>query len=539
HREVVRMAHARWVMVFALGLGVGCGRSIRHETDGEDTGGSSGSSGESTGGSGATTGGFGGASGSSGGAVQGGSSGSGAAGAGGESNDSGRLFYQSSGALVSTDLDGADFVELCPPTESWTKYHLVGVDGETVIVYRQRVVNSLEGDIVRVTLDGSTCQTIFSESLALPLSPIVDGRVVFVVAPVAAAQELELPAPPQPITVRPTGLASIGTDGEGYALFAPSGVLSSQIVGDRVVFTQVTAGIPELYSALPDTTGRETLLPDAGNRWVAAATGRRMVVNAQGGDVYAVDDDGGRPLPLSIGPDSDIAEGFAGDWVVLLRSKGTAELPQTDLYAVPLAGGEPVPLATTTEFEGLLGSRGDRVVFARGAEAAYGEILSVRLDGSDTEPIAPLSEGGGEFMGLGDSRVVFIRAMPTRTTYFSANLDGSDSVTLLENATRLAAIVGDRVIFYLGGSQDLVSVPITGGEAVPLADAQAQDWLVGRLGETVIVRSADLETEGEIFRIATDGSSRRVLLPSARYVGAITEACGAVPEGELGLSACR
>jgi hypothetical protein len=533
------MAHARWVMVFALGLGVGCGRSIRHETDGEDTGGSSGSSGESTGGSGAATGGLGGASGSSGGTVQGGSSGNGAAGAGGESTDSGRLLYQSSGALVSTDLEGADLVELCPPTESWAKYHLVGVDGETVIVYRQRVVNSLEGDIVRVTLDGSACETIFTESLGLPLSPVVRGRVVFVVAPVAAAQELELPAPPERITIQPTGLASIGTHGEGYALFAPSGVISSQIVGGRVVFSQLTAGITELYSALPDTTGRETVLPDAGNRWVAAATGRRMVVNAQGGDVYAVDDDGGRPLPLSMGPDSDIAEGIAGDHVVLLRSKGTLELPQTDLYAVPLAGGEPVPLATTTDFEGFLGSRGERAVFSRGPEAAYGELLSVRLDGSDTRPIAPLSEGGGEFMGLGDSRVVFIRTMSTRSAYFSTNLDGSDSVSLLTNATRLAAIVDDRVIFYVGGSQDLVSVPIAGGEAVPLADSQAQDWLVGRLGKTVIIRSADLDAEGEIFRIATDGTSRSVLLPSARYVGAITEACGAVPEGGLGLSACR
>ena len=138
---------------------------------------------------------------------------------------------------------------------------------------------------MRVTLDGSACETIFSESISMPLAPVVGGRIVFAVAPVATAQELELPAPPERISVRPTGLASIGTDGDGYALFAPSSVVSSRIVGGRVIFAQVVAGTPELYSALPDTTGRETLLPGMGSRSVAAATGQRLVVNANSGDV--------------------------------------------------------------------------------------------------------------------------------------------------------------------------------------------------------------------------------------------------------------
>ena len=240
---------------------------------------------------------------------------------------------------------------------------------------------------------------------------------------------------------------------------------------------------------------------------------------------------------MSIGPDNDMAQGIAEDRVVLLRFMETGDLPQTDVYVIPLAGGEPVPLAATAEYEAFEGSSGDRVFFARGSEVAYGELLSVKLDGSDTRPIALLSEGGGDLVGFGDSRVVFRRDLPTSAAFLSANLDGSDPVTLLENAASFAAIVGDRVILYVGATQDLVSVPITGGEGVLIADAAAQDWLVGRLGQTLVIRSANLDTEGEIFRIATDGTSRSTLLSSARYVGALTEACGSVPAGDL--SACR
>jgi hypothetical protein len=100
---------------------------------------------------------------------------------------------------------------------------------------------------------------------------------------------------------------------------------------------------------------------------------------------------------------------------------------------------------------------------------------------------------------------------------------------LHENANTLAAVAGDRVVLYVGsGNYDLVSVPIAGGEPWLLADTAESEWVVGKLGTTLVIQRGSRDTEAEVLRIDADGSRGRSLSPSARYVGAVTETCGAV-----------
>ena len=84
---------------------------------------------------------------------------------------------------------------------------------------------------------------------------------------------------------------------------------------------------------------------------------------------------------------------------------------------------------------------------------------------------------------------------------------------------------------------DVVSVPLAGGEAVVLADGPTPDYVIARLGETLVIQPESVR-EGAVLRANADGSGRGVLVDAGRYVGAFTAACGAVLPYESLLKAC-
>ncbi|HEX6275664.1 MAG TPA: hypothetical protein VFZ53_21630 [Polyangiaceae bacterium] len=525
---------ARLGLMLVLGFGVGCGRSVRNA---EDTG-AGGSSGKGSGGTGSGRGGVGGASGAG---ARGGSSGTGAAGAGGEGASSARLFYETLGALVSTDLAGGELVEHCLQPNVSGKYVLVGLDGDRVIFFFQKGVSPYDTAIVRVALDGSECRTVFEGPITSAISPFIGGRIVFSVPPVAATAELELPEPPQRIPLAASGLASIRTTGEDYTLLAPRGVRFVSTEGERVVFG-TTETIPEAFSILPDGTERTSLMPDAGSQSIAFVRDGRAIVNVSG-DVYTVNEDGSDFFAVSAGPELDHAAGLAGEFLILGRTSSSGSLPGTDLYAVGMDGAGLVPLATNPESESFAGASGERVIFTRGT-AGGSDLYSVLVDGTDVRTLAASPEAHEYLVAFADERALFASVTSVggagRLAFISSELDGGDPVVLHDDAISLPAVVDGRaVVMVRANDYDLVSVPLVGGAPTFLADSRYQDWLVGRLGSSLIVHAGSLGEAGVVSRVTADGSVRSELMPSALYVGAVTEACGAVPAGDYGLALCR
>jgi hypothetical protein len=525
---------ARLGLLLVLGFGVGCGRSIRNA---EDTG-TGGSSGEGAGGAGSGRGGAGGASGTG---ARGGSSGTGAAGAGGGSASSTRLFYETLGTLVSTDLAGGERVEHCLPANVSGRYELVGLDGDRAIFFFRQGVSPYDTAIVRVALDGSECRAVYTGPINSAISPFIGGRIVFSVPPVAATAELELPEPPQAIPISTSGLASIRTTGEDYTLLAPRGVKFVSTEGERVVFGQ-TEATAEAFSVFPDGTARTSLMPGAGSQSIAFVRDGRAIVNVSG-DVYSVNEDGSDFFALSVGPELDHAAGLAGEFVILGRTSSNGSLPGTDLYAVGMDGARLVPLATNPESESFSGASGKRVVFARGS-AAGSDLYSVLVDGTDVRTLAASPEAHEYLVAFADERAVFASVTSVgdagRLAFISSELDGGAPVVLHDDAISLPVVVDGRAVLMVRANQyDLVSVPLAGGAPTFLADSRAQDWPVGRLGSSLIVHAGSLGEAGVVSRVTADGSVRSELMPSALYVGAVTEACGAVPAGDYGLALCR
>jgi hypothetical protein len=495
----------RVTLFLALALGVGCGLSTGHGANGD----SASAGGNGTAGSDSGSGGT-----SSCGAATGG--GSGSDGVGGDGNTGTRLFFQSSGALLASDFDGNELVELCPGEDDPGAYTLIGTEGDFTLVSRDRCSTAGETSILRVARDGSRCSVVYSAecnttfggSTIQALSPIVSGRVVFSLLP----PNLEL-AP------YATGLASVRTDGSGYEVIAVEGVGITQLVGGRVVFyyRRTASDAFEVHTACADGTDRKPLIPSSLTQ-VFVTAGTRLIVDsyAQHG-VVAVDPDGGRLVELAVGPSSGSTAGLAGDHVVIRR--------RADLYAVPINGGELVPLATTAEDELFEGASGDRIVY----NAPWGDVFSVKLDGSDTQPIARTARE--EFVSdIEGDRVLLFRASGTEPILYdlvSAAIDGSDTVTLVDGLYGgMPTLVGDRAITGSFQSTDLMSFSAMGGDPVVLAASGTYSSIVGRIGSTLIIQT---EWDGEIVRIEADGSDRRVLLPSGTYVGAITERCGVLP----------
>jgi hypothetical protein len=268
-------------------------------------------------------------------------------------------------------------------------------------------------------------------------------------------------------------------------------------------------------------------VPDAGSKTIAGIRDRRILVNAlTSSDVYAVDADGGNLAALAVGPEIDSGAGFVGDRVFIHRSapSGTADERQFDIVSVDMNGGELTPIATSLDGELLRGTIGDRIIYERASD-----IYTARLDGSDALPVTQTPGVNDLYsVSVGD-RLVFQNGDLGYASYFSVFSDGSGLVTLHESANGLAAIAGDRIVLYVGlGNYDLVSVPVSGGEPWLLADAAEPDWLVGMLGTTLVIQRGAREAEAEILRIDADGSRALRLAASARYVGAVTEACGAL-----------
>ena len=526
----------------ALALAVGCGSSHRNENDGDsgtatggsagERGGSSGSSGSagSSAQSGSTQGGSaqgGSAAGGSpeGGSTQGGSAG--AAGEGGGSTTPTRLLLQTGNALSATDPETAEMTEICPEATAPVRYNLLDWVNERAIVFRQYTTAPTAGEILRVALDGSECASLLlSESIWTAYGPTASGRVVLATAPVVTSA-LGAPDNAEIKLFRTFGLASVALDGSPLEVLAPNGTFSVQIADERVLFLQsVETGGYDVFSARPGAGSVAPLVPISGSKTISSIRGRRVLVNnGTAGDPYAVDVDGGNLVTLATGAELDYCVGWVGNRVVISRTINPGIAEQSDLFSVDESGGELTPIAFSADNELFRGSAGERVIYERASD-----LHSVRADGSYTRVLLE-TPGVSEVLAaaIGD-RIVFGSVFSSATTYFSAASDGSDLVTLHEASSGFAAAVGDRVVLYVGAENyDLVSVPIRGGDPYLLADGAATDSLVGTLGTMLVIhRGNDREAPGEVFRIDADGSRGARLHASARYIGSVSEACGAL-----------
>lgn len=523
-------------MVWAAGracillvLASACGKSVqRAQSDGSETSGAAGAD-AGVAGTGATvvcmgvTGGAGGPGRASG----------GAGGDGGRASEGTRLFYVSDGAFVSTDFDGGDSIELCPKSDTWGRYTLVGTDGEALIVYRERsAIRRSEPDdvaVLRVALDGSECTAICTEVESdvynpvhlRPLSPVSNGRVVLVIPS---------NPPPDPGYPPTSGLASVRTDGTGLVVLAPTDVDQAYVLDERVLYTDAYS---ELYSSHAEFAQRTPLVPWPGSKSFTVASGKRLVVNVFPNRVVSVDSDGQGLVDLATSPDT-YAHGVVGETVVIHRD--VPGIAQVDLFAVPLSGGELVPLATGAGMKAFVAASGERIVYLvydanEDDEDEDHDLWSVRRDGTDPLPIAATPEQESVHAVDGD-RVVFSRRPPDFSVppmLLSARLDGTEVTTLADGTDAVSTIVDGRVVFYAGTERTVFSVPITGGTPIALAGGAETTAVYGRLGRTLIVYLGDGFGEGELVRVDADGSNRTVLSASAYYVGALTERCGILP----------
>lgn len=539
---------ARAAAILVLGIAMGCGSSLKNDNDGD------GGNGTETGGGAGEGGGSGGSSGSAGSSAEGGSAqggsaeggsaqggsatgGSaqggmgGAAGEGGDSTIPTRLFLQTANALFATDPETAETTEVCPPATTPVRYNLIDWVNERAIVFRQYTGTVFAGEILRVALDGSECTSfLLSESVYMALWPAAGDHIVLGINP-ALTSTLGAMGGGDAMVTRPAGLASLALDGSPLEVLAPDGVLWAQVVGERVLFVQsVEAGF-EIFSALPGAGSVTPLVPIPGSKNLSAVRGRRVLVNdTTSSDPYAVDVDGGNLVPLATGADLDFGVGFVENRVIISRTINPGITEQRDLLSVDENGGELTPIAFSADSETFLGSVGERVIYQRADD-----LHTVRADGSDARPILETPGVFEVFAGAAGDRIVFGSVHSSGTRYFSAAPDGSDVVTLYEASSGFAGAAGDRVVLYIGAeSYDLVSVPVTGGDPFLLADGAATDWLVGTLGTTLVIqRGDDREAEGEVFRIDADGSRGARLHASARYIGSVSEACGAVVAGRV------
>lgn len=535
---------ARFGIVLALLAAACSGRSIRSDAEADPGDPSEGGGTSGTGGVAGTNAGSSGSS--SGGSAQGGSS-RGGAGTGGENDDPARILFESADTLWATDIDGSDHVELCPPASTPGAYSLVDWVNERAIVFRRNDTPANEGELFSVALDGSECTPFYRGSIVQPLSPVVGGRVVFTVPPMptSALDPDERPGEPSAIRVPATGLASVALDGTGHEYLGLSGVSAVWIADDRVLFLQ--AGGPagyDLYTALPDASVIELLFPVMGDKNVAGVSGRRAVVNVAG-DIYAVDVDGSGIAPLSTGPEMDYATTILEDQIIVRRGSSGVEY---DLLRIGLDSDELVPLTTRAGSESFLGATSSRVIFEQWTpEGLPDDIFSVSFRGGEPTRLSDTPDSFDPFGGVAGDRVIFAEVFSTatssRASIKSAREDGSDTITLHDDAVGIMTVVGDRVVFYVhhglyDGPYDLVSIPAAGGELAVLADSEQEDLLVGRLGQRLIVQRGPEALEGEVLRVNADGTHEISLAPSARYLGAVTESCGAVPGGTQNVTAC-
>jgi hypothetical protein len=529
---------ARAASCLVLAVAAGCGSSLKKDYDGD------GGSGTETGGAAGERGGSGGTSGESGGSTQGGSpasggssarggsaeggstqgGASGAAGEGGGDRTPTRLFLQSGSSLLAVDPETTETTELCRDTTTPARYDLIDWVNERAIVFRQHTMAPTAGEILRVALDGSECASLLlSDSVYFSLQPAAGNHVVVAINPVLTSA-FDAPNGEARIT-RPMGLASFALDGVELEVLAPDGVLYGQVAGERVLFQRAveTFGY-DAFSALPGAGSVTELVPVPGPKTIDVVRGHRVVVSDRlSGSVWAVDTDGGNLASLATGPEITYGVGFVEGRVILGRSLPTTSVDQSDLMIVDETGGVLVPIAASAESEVFRGSVGERIVYERASD-----LYTVRLDGSDARPVLETPGVGETFAPAPGDRMVIGSIRSSAITYFSAASDGSDVVTLHETATGFAAAVGDRVVLYVGDSYDLVSIPITGGDPWLLSDGPSYDWLVGTLGTMLVIQRGDRTSEGEVLRINVDGSSGTRLHSAARYLGSVSEACGAV-----------
>jgi hypothetical protein len=517
----------------ALALAVGCGSSVKNDHDGDSgtTGGNAGerggSSGSSSGGSsaqggsnegGSTQGGSAGSGGSSaqGGSSEGGSTQGGSAGAGGEGGDGTiptRVFLQTGNALVATDPETLETVELCPDAGTEVRFLLVDWVSERAIVLRQTFTPSsselLSAEILRVALDGSECATLIREEANLiPFPPVAGERIVLGSGLDGATGEVTL--------------VGLPIDGSPPDAIAPNVVVETpRIAGDRVLFQRVLEdSTTELVSALADGSSMIALVPDETHELVGLVRGNRVIVNS--GDVHAVDADGGNLVTLAMNPEDERAVAFVENRVIIARHMTPVNPPNRDLLIVDENGGELTPLASSNDDEVFRGSAGDRVIYERTLD-----LYSVRLDGSEPRTVTETPGVVDNLSAFVDDRVVYCNSVGDLKSCFNVAADGSDRISLHQSATGFGAVAGDRVVLYVGtDQQDLVSVPMTGGQPFLLADSPEPDRLVGRIGTLLVIQRGEAYASGEVLRIEADGSRGAVLAPVARYLGSISEICG-------------
>jgi hypothetical protein len=540
HRELLRSKNvARAALYLVLGSAIGCGRSVKNDHDGD------GSSGMSTGGSAHARGGSSGSSGSGGssgqggaseggssqgGSSEGGTSQGGSAGGGGEAGDElfpTRVFLQTGDTLVAVDPETLETRELCPSAATSVAFDFIDWVNERALFTRESGVPT-STEVLRVALDGSECMTLYryEETTFFPaFSPAAGARIVLPTAPTARG-ELGRPSGDDPAEfIYEFGLSGLSLDGS-LELITPNGVNDyPRIVGDHVLFERrLEDGTFDLFSALSDGSSLIAPVPVEGEKWIGAVRGNRLVVNASStGDVYAVDADGGNLVVLAAAPATGF--GFVGNQVIVARFLGAIDFPQADLSIVDENGGELTPLASSSDPEIFRGSAGERVIYERGEN-----LYSVRLDGSDTRPIAEIPDAHDYLLASLGEHIVYGSVRDNSVwSYFYSAADGSDRMTLLENASGFAAVAGERVILYVGTlwNFDVVSVPLTGGDPYLLSDGAGDDTLVVRLGTLLIIQRGGPNNEGEVVRIDADGSRGALLAPSARYLGSVSEACGA------------
>jgi hypothetical protein len=445
---------------------------------------------------------------------------------------------QTGNVLFALDPEATEMIELCSAPDGSVLYDLVDWVDERAIVFRREVSLPGYGEVLRVALDGSECTSLASlESAIFAIPPVVGGRIVLATNPD--------PMTPPPLSggnewSDPIGLASFALDGgSSLAVLAPGGVLQAYVAGGHILFIGPgPAGDYDFLTALPDASSIVAPVPGGRVKRIAAIRDHRVLVNDRvSNDVYAVDTDGENLAALAVGPDLDSAAGFVGDRVAIHRATPTGGPDgesQYDIFSVDTNGGELTPLATSADGELLHGQIGELIIYDRA-----NDLYTARLDGSDALPMTMTPDVAEQMQTTVGSRVLFSTGEVGHASYFSVLPVGTGLIPLIEVASGCGTIAGDRIVFYVGvGNYDLVSVPLTGGEPQVLADDPEIEWLVGKLGTMLVIQRGDRDLEAEVLRIDADGSRGLRLAASARYLGAVTEACGVVRRMDLSLDTC-
>jgi hypothetical protein len=202
-----------------------------------------------------------------------------------------------------------------------------------------------------------------------------------------------------------------------------------------------------------------------------------------------------------------------------------------------LEGGDLVPLTTTPGAERFVGATSDRIYYEHVSGGLTSDLYSVDLEGGEPTRITDTPDIVESFGGVAGDRVLFVRSPDGGV--LSARFDGSDTVTLHPESQSIVTLVDDRAVLYVEGRNiDIMSVPAAGGDPVALTDYAGDDWVVGKLGRVLVIQRGPWDGEREVFAMNADGSRTVSLAPAARYIGAVTEACGAVPGNPYDLEKC-